>query len=183
MWCDDFYVSRKTRFWFILANNANTKCRHFQIKINCPKFMKGGLLQRCYMTFSVSLFVTSRILLFGVFKENYCNLTKNSRKFPASVTERCTLFSKRFGISAKCFESTWEKINLWKIFTTNELLHKWLLRFPVGFFFHLFTFPPICRSLFLSYTAHIFCICIHICKRYYIPVLLSWDGKRKKSKS
>ena len=145
--------------------------------------MKGGLLQRCYMTFSVSLFVTSRILLFGVFKENYCNLTKNSRKFPASVTERCTFFSKRFGISAKCFESTWEKINLWKIFTTNELLHKWLLRFPVGFFFHLFTFPPICRSLFLSYTAHIFCICIHICKRYYIPVLLSWDGRRKKSKS
>ena len=50
------------------------------------------------MTLSISLFVTSRNLLFRVFKENYYNLTKNSRKFETSVTERCTFLSKRSGI-------------------------------------------------------------------------------------
>ena len=141
--------------------------------------MKGGLLQRCYMTFSVSLFVTSRILLFGVFKENYCNLTKNSRKFPASVTERCTFFSKRFGISAKCFESTWEKINLWKIFTTNELLHKWLLRFPVGFFFHLFAEAFFCLIQH-TYFVFVFTFVKGITSRFYYPEM---ESERKVSLS
>ena len=31
-------------------------------------------------------------------KENYYNLTKNSRKFQASVTERCTSLSKHYGM-------------------------------------------------------------------------------------
>ena len=31
-------------------------------------------------------------------KENYYNLTKNSRKFHASVTERCTSLSKHYGM-------------------------------------------------------------------------------------
>ena len=85
-----------------LANSANTKCRPFQVKINCPKFIINGLQQRCHMTFSVSLFVTPRNLLFGVFKEIY----------QTSVTERCTFLIKRSGISAIFFDSICEKINL-----------------------------------------------------------------------
>ena len=85
-----------------LANSANTKCRPFQVKINCPKFIINGLQQRCHMPFSVSLFVTPRNLLFGVFKEIY----------QTGVTERCTFLIKRSGISAIFFDSTWEKINL-----------------------------------------------------------------------
>ena len=54
-------------FIIILANSANTKCRPFQVKINCSIFIIDGLQQRCHMTFLVSLFVTSRNLLFGVF--------------------------------------------------------------------------------------------------------------------
>ena len=37
------------------------------MKINHSKFIIEGLSQRCYMTFLVSLFVTSRNLLLGVF--------------------------------------------------------------------------------------------------------------------
>ena len=37
------------------------------MKINHSKFIIEGLSQRCHMTFLVSLFVTSRNLLFGVF--------------------------------------------------------------------------------------------------------------------
>ena len=50
-----------------MVNNANTNYRRVQVKINCPKFLIGGLQQRCHMTLLVSLFVTSRNLLFGVF--------------------------------------------------------------------------------------------------------------------
>ena len=93
-----------------LANSTNAKCWTFQLKINCPKFIIDGLKQRCHMTCSISLFVTSKNLLFGVFKENYYNLTKNSHKFQTSVTERCTFLSKRSGMFRQnCFESTWEK--------------------------------------------------------------------------
>ena len=53
--------------YLILANSANTKCRSFQVKINCSKFIIDEPQQWCHMTFLVSLFVTSRILLFGVF--------------------------------------------------------------------------------------------------------------------
>ena len=37
----------------------------------------------------------------------------------------------------------------------------------------------------MSYIAHIFCICIHICKRYYFPLLLflRWKAKEKISYS
>ena len=47
--------------------------------------------------------------------------------------------------------------------------------------YHLLTFAPIYRSLFVPYIAHIFCICIHICKRYYFPLLLflRWKAKKK----
>ena len=96
-----------------LGNSANAECRPFQVKINCPKFIIDGLQQRCHITFSVSLFVTSRKLLFGIFKENYYNLTKNSRKFQTSVTERCTFLSKRSGMFRQnVLKQPGKKINL-----------------------------------------------------------------------
>ena len=83
---------------FILPNSANTTCRLFQVKINCSKFIIDG--QRCHMTFLVSLFVTSRNLLFGVFlsRKIITIPQKNICKSQASVTERCTCLSKRSGM-------------------------------------------------------------------------------------
>ena len=52
---------------FILANSANNKCRPFQVKINFSKFIIDGLQQRCLVTFFVSLSVTSKNLMTGVF--------------------------------------------------------------------------------------------------------------------
>ena len=75
-----------------------SKCHPFQVKINCPKFAIDALQQRYHMTFSLSLFVTSRNLLLGVFTENYYNLTNNSCKFQTSVTKRCIFLIKRFGM-------------------------------------------------------------------------------------
>ena len=46
-----------------------------------------------------------------------------------------------------------------KNFTTHELVHKWLLKFPVRYL------SPIYKSLFVSYMADIFCI--HICKKVF----------------
>ena len=46
-------------------------------------------------------------------------------------------------------------------------------------FLHLFTYQLIYRSLFVSYIAHIMCICIHICERYYFPLLLFLKQKWK----
>ena len=34
----------------LLANSAITKCRPFQAKLNCSKFIIDGLQQRCHMT-------------------------------------------------------------------------------------------------------------------------------------
>ena len=115
------------------------------------------------MTLLDSLIVTSRNLMFGVIlpEKNYYNLTNNNLKFQASVTERC---DSLWTILSKSFKSTCEKVNLQKNFTTHELLHKWLLMFPVRFF------SPIHRSLFVSYMADIFYIRIYICiisSRYY----------------
>ena len=83
-----------------LGNSANAECHPFQVKINCPKFIIDRLQQQCHMTFSSSLFVTLRNLLFGMgaFKENYYNLTKNSHKFQTSITERYTFRSKHSGM-------------------------------------------------------------------------------------
>ena len=78
---------------YLLANSANTKCRPFQVKINCSKFIINRLQQRCHVTLLISLFATSRNLLFGVFLPR-----KNTRKFQASVTERCTSLSKCSGM-------------------------------------------------------------------------------------
>ena len=82
----------------MLANSANTKCRPFQVKINCSKFTIDGLQQGCHMTFLVSLFVTSRNLLFGVFLPKKIITTSQKIDVNASVTERCTSLSKRSGM-------------------------------------------------------------------------------------
>ena len=44
----------------LLANSDNTKCRPFQVKINCSKLIIDRLQQQCRMTFLIYLFVTSR---------------------------------------------------------------------------------------------------------------------------
>ena len=48
-----------------------------------------------------------------------------------------------------------------------------------------FTYLPIYRRLLVSYIARIFCICIHICNRYYFPLLLflRWKATKKISVS
>ena len=74
----------------ILGNSTTTKCRLFEVKINCSKFIIDRLQSRCYLTFSFSLFLTSGNLLFDVFLPR-----EKSRKYQASVTERCTSLSKR----------------------------------------------------------------------------------------
>ena len=154
-------------------DSANATCRSFQVKTNCPKFITDGLQQRCHMTFSVFLFVTSRNLLFGVFKENYYNLTKDSRKFRTSA------------LKVKYSESTWGKNK-----SLKHLYYKWtssqvIFKVSSRIFFHLFTFPPICRSLFVLDITHIFCICIHICKRYHFPpfTIPEMESERKISLS
>ena len=70
-----------------LANSVNTKCRPFQVEINCSKLIIGRLQKRCHVTFLIYLFVTSRnLFVWGISaKKNYYSLTKNSRKFQAST--------------------------------------------------------------------------------------------------
>ena len=109
---------------------------------------------------------------------------ENSRKFKASVTERCTSLTKRSGIFRQnLLKVLVKKLNLSKTFTT--LLQKRFLRFPVGVS-QQFTSPPIylstyLQNLFVSYKAHVFCIRIHIYKRFYFPLLLflRWKVKEK----
>ena len=48
-------------------------------------------------------------------------------------------------------------------------------------FFHLFTYPLIYSSLFVSYIAHIWCIRIQTCKGITFHFYYSWDGKHKKN--
>ena len=78
-------ISIKTPF-FCSLNAAHSKKRLIALVHN-------RLQQQCYLTFLISLFVTSRNLLFGVFLP-----MKNSRKYQESVTKRCTSLSKRSGM-------------------------------------------------------------------------------------
>ena len=98
----------------------------------------------------------------------YYNLTKNSRKFQASVTERCSSFSTHSGI----FQQNLLKVPVKKLDLRNPLLHMF--------------FPPIYQSTYLQkpacvlYNTHIrIHVCIGITSRFYN----SWDGKRKKNQS
>ena len=99
------------------------------------------------MTFLVSLFVKSKLIVWRISaKENYFNLTKNSRKFQSSVNRRYSSLSKRSGMFRQnLLKVAVKKLNLKNLFTTHELLQNWFLRFPVGFFLtylpiHLFQF-------------------------------------------
>ena len=148
----------------LLANSDNTKCRPFEVKINCSKLIIDRLQQRCHVTFLIYFFVTSRNLFVWCIsaKENYYNLTKNSRKFQTSATETCT-----FSVSAKSFKSTCEKVESLKIHCCTWFSSDFL-RFPVGFFAPTY----LCTHwLIVSYSTHIvYSIHIHICKRYYFPL-------------
>ena len=55
------------------------------MKINHSKFIIEGLSQRCHMIFLVSLFVTSRNLLFGVFLPR--KVVKIFRKIGANLRQ------------------------------------------------------------------------------------------------
>ena len=108
-WCQEL-TFKISLFKRILANSVNIKCRLFQVKINCSNLIIDRLQQRCNVTFLIYFFVTSRNLFVWCIsaKENNYNLTKNSRKFQASVTETCT-----FSVSAKSFEG--EKVESLKL--------------------------------------------------------------------
>ena len=145
-----------------------------KVKINCSKFIIAGLQQRCNTTSLVSLFVISfficnieNLTVWCIStKQNYYNLTKNNHKFQASFTERYTSLSKSSGIIRQNpLKAPTKKLNLQKSFTTNELLHQWLLMFPARFFLTIY------RSLFVAY-ADTFCIRIYICKKFFLPPLL-----------
>ena len=98
---------------------------------------------------------------------NYNNLKKNNHKFQETATERCTsLCNSPVIFQQNPLKVPVKKLNLKKNFTTHELLHQWLLRFLVRFF------SLICRSLFVSYMAGVFCIRVYICKKYFFPLLL-----------
>ena len=69
----------------LLANSANTECRPFQVKIYFSIFIIDGLQQRCRMIFLVSLFVTSRNLLFGVFLPR--KIIQSHKKKPVNLRQ------------------------------------------------------------------------------------------------
>ena len=108
---------------------------------------------------------------------------KNSPEFQANITEKHTSLSQRSRMfRPNLLKVPVKKLNLLKSITAHEILHRWFLRFPLELFctyllINLFT------GVFVSSIAHIMCICIHMCKRYYFRLLLFWDGKRKRSKS
>ena len=134
----------------ILANSVNTKCRPFQVKINCSKLIIDSLQQWRHVTFLIYLFVTSRNLFFWCISatENCYNLT-NWNVYFLSVGK---IFLKKY---------------LWKTWIfKNPLLHmifKSFLRFLVGFFCtYLLMYSYL---LFVSYSTQIvYSIHIHICK-------------------
>ena len=121
------------------------------------------------MTFLISLFVTSKNLLFGVFlpKKISTILRKIAINFRQMSLNGVLLSVSVLECFGKSFKSTSEKVEslktLYYTWTSSQVIFKVSSRV----FFHLFTYPPIYRSLFVSYIAHILCIRIHICKGYY----------------
>ena len=114
-------------------------------------------------------------------KENYHNLMKNSPKFQANVTERRTSLSKRSRMFRQNLLKVPEKVESLKIHYCTWTSSQVIFKVSSRTFLHLFTYRLIYRSLLVSYIAHIMCIRIHICKRYYFPLLLflRWKGKEK----
>ena len=86
----------------------------------------------------VSFFVCNieKLIFWCIFtSKKYYNLMKNNHKFLANVTERCTSLSKSSGIfQQNALKVPMKMLNFLKKFTTHELLHKGLLRFPVRLF-------------------------------------------------
>ena len=134
------------------------------------------------MTYLVSLLVTSRNLLFGIFlpRKIIKILQKKNMSF-RRVTKGVLLSVSVLEYLDKIYKKFYKSINLVESLK-KTLLHMHFFtsgfyRFPVRFF------PPIYRrSLFVSYMVNIFCIRIHICKKYSFPIflLLRWKRKAKK---
>ena len=149
-----------------------------KVKINCSKFIIDGFQQWCHMTLLVPLFVKLRDLLFGVFlaRKTIAILRKITIIF-RQVSLKGILLSVRVleYLAVKSFKRIYEKAKSLKNFITNELLHNWLSRFPVRFFLSIY------GSLFVSYVTNIFCVRIHICKKYFflLSLFLRWKGKQK----
>ena len=129
------------------------------------------------MTFLVSLFVTSRNLLFGVFlpRKIISILRKIVANFRQVSLKGVLLWKWFWNGSGKSFKSSSEKVEslktLYYTWTSSEVIFKITNRI-------FFTYLPI--HLFVCYTAHIFFIRIHIFKRFYFPLLLflRWEAKK-----
>ena len=159
----------------MLANSGNTKCRPFQVNINCSKFIIDRLQQRrwCHVTFLSYLFVTLTNSWFGVFlpRKIITILRKIAVNF-RQVSLKGVLVSVSI---LQCFGKIFKKY-LWKrgIFK-NPLLYRNF--FASDFkvfqqdFFHLFTYPPlIYRSLFVLYMPHILRIQYSCLEKCYFPI-------------
>ena len=116
------------------------------------------------MTLLVSLFATSRNLLFGVFlpRTIIIILQKISGKC------HCTSLSKNSEIFRKNpFKSTCHKVkSLKELCYTDNILHKWLLRFPVRFFSTIFT-EACLYHVWQTYFLFIFPFVKSISSRFY----------------
>ena len=131
-----FVLLRRLKIIFfrlkILANSANTKCHSFLLKIDCSIFIIDRLQQWYHMTFLVSLFVTSRNLLFGVFLPRKIitisqKITVNFRQvLLTDVLLSESILELFFKIFSKYLWKSWI---LCKTFTTDEHFHKWFLKF------------------------------------------------------
>ena len=106
----------------LLANSASTNCRPFQVTINCPKFILDRLHYRCHMTLLVSLFVTSRKLLFGVFlpRKIVAILLTITINFRQVSLKGVLLLARAMEYFSKILKSTCEKFkSLKKLYCTR----------------------------------------------------------------
>ena len=118
--------------YILLANSANTKCRPFQVKIDCSKFIKDCPFQ---VKTDCCKFIKDRLQSrtdFFIHGETYCLVYFCQGKIAVNIRQ-----------------VSLNRLNLQKAFPANELLHKWFLRFPGGFFFtylpiRIFTEPCSC---------------------------------------
>ena len=100
----------------LLSNIVNNKCRPFQANINCcSKFIIDTLQQRCHATFLIYCLehLECFCLVYLYVKEIHYNLTKNSHKFQANFTERCSSGVVLEVLVLECFAKIFEKC-LWK---------------------------------------------------------------------
>ena len=112
-------------------------------------------------------------------KESCYNISKNRRKFQASVTEKCTSLSKCSGIFR---QSTWEKVeslkNLYYTWTSSQVIFKICSRIFSTIYLSTYLHKHVC-VLYCTCFILVFIFVKGITCRFYS----SWDGKRKKNKS